>query len=229
MWNRDADSFPESTILTCVSQMTFDEFERASTGQLRAQARKCFERHQNGIEESAESNLAALVEAQFYLNEVERKSSSRVALRDLFLEIVVIVLIGGEIGLAVYQGTHQDEANRKQTAVLNNLERSTESTANLLSGLLDTTKQMNVNVKSTADELGSLNTTTSSMNNGVHDQLVLLYEPSVILWYDSAHTRLALTNTGRTNVEITSVIINGQPWPVNGQVWWLRILSTTSN
>jgi hypothetical protein len=62
--------------------------------------------------------------------------------RDLFLEIVVIALIGWEIHIGIVGDRQQDESFRKQQEVLTNLGKSSKDTADILAALKTTTETM---------------------------------------------------------------------------------------
>ena len=62
--------------------------------------------------------------------------------RDLFLEIVVIALIGWEIHVGVVGDRQQDNSFRKQQDILTNLQESSKHTADILSALKTTTETM---------------------------------------------------------------------------------------
>src|SRR2546430_8667826 len=98
---------------------TFEEFEKATQRELRERAKECFEKAQPDLfTEANYANTALLQEAQFYMSELERRAGSRIALRDLLLEIVVIFLIGGEILLGIKAGRDEDKLMDKQNKIL---------------------------------------------------------------------------------------------------------------
>ncbi|MGH9344593.1 MAG: hypothetical protein ACRD19_12645 [Terriglobia bacterium] len=172
-------------------------------------AKERFEQATTSLDMSDEYRLARLLEAQFYLAEGERRATSRVSLRDLILEIVVIILIGGEICLAVKQGKDDDQSMSKQNAILTNLQTSSAATSKALSNLLSATNQMRTSTAATADTLTLLESTTKVMSKGVYDQLALFYEPQLTITYDSTNNRLLVTNTGKSNLHLTDMSLNG--------------------
>lgn len=124
-----------------------------------------------------------LVEAQFYIDEIERraerqerKETSRVATRDLVLEIVVIVLIGIEIVLG-WQSIQAGAAeNGKQMEILNALKTSVDSlntstnrTANNIEIL---SKAQTEALKTQENSLGTM----SKINTAMQGQLDILRE-----------------------------------------------------
>jgi hypothetical protein len=145
------------------------------------------------------------------MSESERRSGSRIALRDLLLEIVVIILIGGEIWLGAKQGKDEDLLMGKQNGILTNLQSSTSDTANAIKALADVTKAMSNSTSESAKTLLSLRATTETMNKGVHDQVTLFYDPSLELTFNVDAKRLLLRNTGRTTITLTGIAIqNGE-------------------
>ena len=121
--------------------MTFADFEKATPAVLREQARQCFDRA-NEAQTATEFQVAKLIEAQFYMSEMDRRAGSRIGLRDLLLEIVVILLIGGEIGLAVKQGKDEDILMDKQNGILTSLQTSTADNAASIKALATVTQVM---------------------------------------------------------------------------------------
>lgn len=110
--------------------MTFEEFEKADKRVLRARIKACFEDAQEGGRyHNTDRVPERLLEAQFYMQELDRRYDSWIAWRDLVLEVVVIALIGWEIHLAIQQGHDEDVLMGKQNAILTNLESSTQATA----------------------------------------------------------------------------------------------------
>src|SRR5216684_759772 len=83
-----------------------------------------------------------LSEAQFYIDEIERRNQLRTGRRDLILEIVVILLIGLELYFGIKGGNQQLAVLQKlntsadqQLAVLQNLNTSASETARTMKSL----------------------------------------------------------------------------------------------
>jgi hypothetical protein len=109
--------------------LTFEQLEKAKKHELKARAKACFEAAQEGGRlYNTDLGRATLLEAQFYMQELDRRHDSWIAWRDLVLEGIVIALIGWEIFLGRDEGVLMD----RQNTILSNLETSTETTANLL-------------------------------------------------------------------------------------------------
>jgi hypothetical protein len=164
--------------------MTFDEFERATNGVLRERAKGCFERAA-GEEQDLKARL--LIEAQFYMQEMDRRHGSTTARRDFVLELIVIVLILGEFVLAIWgiaialdEGASQAKLMAKQAYILEKLFTSTAATANTLQ---------------------SLESTTAAMNEAVQHQLAINYDVSVNMLWDNPSKFMKLDNNGRTKIK----------------------------
>jgi hypothetical protein len=157
-----------------------------------------------------------LWEAQFFTNEIEHREGSRIASRDLRLELWVIGLICVEIllslvgiWLAVKQSKNDDFLMEKQNKILSNLQTSTSDTATAMKSLTEVIKAMSDTTSASGKTLLSLRSTTEIMNKGVHDQISLFYDPSVGMSYDSDKNRMLFANTGRTRVTVTLIKFNG--------------------
>jgi hypothetical protein len=81
--------------------MTFEQMEKAKRPELRAEAKKCFEIAQDNATVN-EYQAAKMLEAQFYMQELDRRHDSWIERRDFWLELAVIMLILAEIILSVY-------------------------------------------------------------------------------------------------------------------------------
>jgi hypothetical protein len=144
--------------------MTFNDFERAKKRDLKEKANDCFRKYYDpntgGLDKPA-----LLLEAQFYMSEMDRRHQTWISWRDLILEIAVIVLIGIEIWLG-----------SKQDAVLNQLQSSTAATASTLATLQGLTVQMNRAIQRQLrdrhlDLLRPVLTSESSQLKGIADEM----------------------------------------------------------
>jgi hypothetical protein len=109
--------------------MTFEEFEKATPEDLRRLAKDQFDSYQRPEQLAMDWRLARLQEAQFYLSEIERRESTRVANRDFRMELLVIALIGLELVSAIWsiviaarEGKDQGAALNKQLVVLETMQ-----------------------------------------------------------------------------------------------------------
>jgi hypothetical protein len=128
--------FYNRSLIVRRKEMTFEEFQKASAKRLSAEAKLCFDNSQEPEGGSWNQRAAKLLESQFYMQELDRRHGSSVSIRDLLLEIVVIVLIGAELWMA-YQ---QDD-------VLKTLQSNAAATANTLKALQGTMEAMNAGMQ----------------------------------------------------------------------------------
>jgi hypothetical protein len=126
--------------------MNLEEFEKASDADLRKRAKECFDTLPTHV-----TREGALLEAKFYLDEIERrehaqerKTDVRNSWRDLILELVVIVLIGLEIWFSWKGGNDQ-------LTVLNNLQTSTGKTVETLNAVHDSLETQRKTLKAELD------------------------------------------------------------------------------
>ncbi len=158
--------------------MNVEELSKLSVTELRGRATTSLD----GVESmSAMERQHHLVEAQFYIDEIERRAQAdereehdKIAKRDYRLEIWVIVLIGVEILLSIAGIAIGYREGTKQTAVLDALKVSVDS--------------LNVSTSKTAENIASLTkaqtdalntqkqsfTTISAMNSAMQNQLDIL-------------------------------------------------------
>lgn len=198
--------------------MNFDQFEKATVEDLKAEAKRCFDESRTLTPADLEYKAPLMLEAQFYMQEMDRRDSSRIARRDWWLEVVVIVLIGIEIvlslvgmNIAIQEGKAQAGLTQQQTGILTSLQQSTSQTADAMKNLAVLTKAMGDNTLASSQTLLSLRATTEAMNKGVHDQISLFYDPSIVLTYDSGLNRILLANTGRAGLTVITLKVNGIP------------------
>jgi hypothetical protein len=112
--------------------MKAEEFENATPRDLRRKANECFEMLENS---GSHEKPALLIEAQFYLDEIEHRKQDKVAFRDLILELVVIFLIALELYFGITGGN-------QQLNVLKQLGASTGATASAMSSLAEEQKAL---------------------------------------------------------------------------------------
>jgi hypothetical protein len=187
-WTKRKIARPKTSESTSLKQLSDDE--------LRAKADECMARASAGgnffsrpkplgfqipdmINDAEKTKL--LLEAQSYLSEIDRREDAKVSTRDFGLEVAVIGLIVLEV-LVDFWGLHKEamEFDRQQ-AVLINLEKSSEATANTMV---------------------ALQKTMDTMNAGIQNQLSLNYEISVGLVMNRGYWTLSVFNRGRTNITL---------------------------
>lgn len=167
--------------------MRLEEMEKWSRRDLRDRINQCFEHAQ---EVEANDRPAILTEAEFYMRELEHRADSRVSIRDLILEIVVIALIGWEIHMGYRQEWQQNQAFDKEQTIWTNMERSSNSTANTL-GAVENTMQM----------------TSSTLQR----ELALFYDVALNVVIDQYNDEtIDVVNTGRTNVTFWGIKIGNE-------------------
>jgi hypothetical protein len=159
-----------------MADLQLSRIEKMSRKELKLAIENCFE---HAPETSPVDRLAILQEAQFYTRELERRSDSLVSIRDLVLEILVIVLIGWEIHMS-YRAEHLQTQNFQiEEQVFTNLEKSSDATAKTLA----------------AEQ-----STMEGMNTALQRQLALYYDVSVAVIFNQDKKRMTFVNQGRTNV-----------------------------
>ncbi|HXP67886.1 MAG TPA: hypothetical protein VOA88_01265 [Candidatus Dormibacteraeota bacterium] len=124
--------------------MKVEDFEGASKKQLVQKANEFFSKLDDA---GHEQRPAILTEAQFYLQERDRRHDSWISLRDLILELVIIVLIGLELWSARTEGRILEDINKstgataatmsKQFEVLDRMNASTGQTVKAIANLQD--------------------------------------------------------------------------------------------
>src|SRR5438093_3713673 len=140
--------------------MNIEEFETATDHELRQKAKERFA----ALEFAGyDDRPAMLLEAKLYLDEIQSRRDVRVARRDLFLELIVILLIGIEIVL----GTIGIRESNQQYQILSNLNSSATDTAKSLRSLYEEQQRL---VEVQKKKLDSV----SSMNSATQNQLLVL-------------------------------------------------------
>ena len=197
---------------------TFDKFQQATIEDLREETKSCFDKANKLGPYEWSLRLTAYTEAQFYMQELDRRDGARIADRDYKLEKWVIGLIGLEIvlsllgiWLSIQQGVNEDLLMGKQNTILTNLQKSTSDTASTINGLLQMTNTMNGSAASTASTLRSLQSTTETMNGAIQGQLALFYEPSLNVVWNPGNHRVNVINNGRTNVQLWGYKLGSAP------------------
>lgn len=119
--------------------MNTQEFEQATEKDLRRKANECFDKIKDS---GSHEHPALLLQAQFYLAEIERRGHDWVATRDLWLEIVVIVLIGLELYFGITGGNAEIAALQKLTASASQTATAMTTLANDQNATLNAIKQL---------------------------------------------------------------------------------------
>ena len=114
---------------------TFSEFEEATTSQLKAAAKTSFEMAKTG---PYERMSAGMLQAQFYISEIERRDSASIARRDFRMELIVIALIALELAVAGWgiwlgstEAAEQSRVSQKQIEMLDKLQKAMMRAGNM--------------------------------------------------------------------------------------------------
>jgi hypothetical protein len=208
--------------------MRTKEFKDLSKEELLQKADECF-----AVMDAHPVKAAKLLEAQFYMNEVDRRENDAIAMRDFRMarrsyemEWWVIVLIGLELVIAVGGFVYGVHEGNKQWTVLDHMDKSTAATATALQTQSNILEKMNANTAATVDAVGklqkaqdgsltvqqgALNTSKntlksiSQMNDALERQLNLAFEVSVIVTADNSTKHMTVINQGKTAVSVWGV------------------------
>jgi hypothetical protein len=179
-----------------LAPLSVEELEKLSKKQLRKRANEFFYMLENcGYEQEP----AVLAKAQFYLRQLEHRWDSWVSTRDLILEIIVILLIGGEIYMGVRQERQQKQNFDAQQQVLQNLQTSSKATADKLTSLNATTETMNASVQRSAAATEA-NAATSAQTLHMSERAYLacvISMPTLPKAGDKLHFVATVTNAGK--------------------------------
>lgn len=159
-----------------------------------------------------------LSEAQFYLDEIERREGreerqrqSKIARRDLILELVVIFLIGLEIVVGVWGGNDQLKALGKikdgsdqQLVLLQKMNESAGNTATILKTLSDEQSQALTAQQQTLQII-------TQMNGALQSQLGLTYIPELTMVYNEGQKLLTLENLGKADIYAWGTKMGAEP------------------
>ena len=179
-----------------LAPLSVEELEKLSKKELRKRANEFFSLLDNcGYEQEP----AVLAKAQFYLRQLEHRWDSWVSTRDLILELVVIALIGGEIYMGVRQERQQMQNFNAQQAVLQNLQTSSQATAEKLTSLNTTTEAMNTSVqRSTVATEANAATSAQTLRMSERAYLAsMVLMPTPMKAGDKLHLVVQVTNAGK--------------------------------
>jgi len=166
-------------------QISLKNIDSLTKEELKRAIEDCFD---YAPEATPVDRLAILQEAQFYTRELERRHDSWVSIRDLVLEIVVILLIGAEIYMSI-RAEHLQKANfRDEKTVFEDLQRSSGATAKSLTSVKDI---------------------LAEMKKSIDRQVELFYDVQINVIYNEGSKKLILLNNGRSNISIWSHRLGG--------------------
>lgn len=190
--------------------MNLEDLSRMSEAELRAKASEKLAKLEVKFQAlPVYEEGSVLSEAQFFIDEIERRKQSRTGRRDLILEVVVIALIGAELIYGIVGGNQQllvlqtlKTSADQQLVVLHNLNTSASETARTMKALGD---KQDV-VLATQQQTLQL---TGQMNDALQNQLGLNFAPALTLLYDQSVKSLVFQNFGKTNVFLWGVKLEG--------------------
>jgi hypothetical protein len=171
--------------------MRFEEFEKAKLKHLRREAKSCFSRYQDpntgGLDKPA-----LLLEAQLYMNEMDRRHGSYIAWRALALEMIVIALIGWEIVMGYRAERLQTTNFDAEQVVFENLQQSSAATAQTLSSEQSIMQSMNDRL---AVELGRMS--------------------QITLEFSLSGTKASISNQGNVDLQFWGFKVADMPARIN--------------
>lgn len=177
--------------------MRLADFENATTQQLRQKVDELFEEAETA--EYIPQCEARLLEARFYLAEIERREHNKVGQRDFWMEASVIFLILIEIVLSIYgirlairQGNDADALMTKQMVVLS---------------------QLNANMQTTAQTLQTSLTTMQSMNDRLAVELGRMSQITVDFSFSG--TKASISNQGNVDLQFCGFKVADMPARLN--------------
>lgn len=156
--------------------MKAEEFAHTSEGELRERANECFARAETA---GTLDKPGLLIEARFYIDEIERREHAKTSRRDFSLEITVLVLeviVVVLIGMELYGGYDQLDELKK-------LDGSVGETAKILGSLRDSQQAALKAQKESLDTIEAMNTAlqkqmalTGKMSESLKGQLAILVD-----------------------------------------------------
>jgi hypothetical protein len=192
--------------------MNLEDLSRMSEAELRAKANEKLKKLDVNLPQGYSIDEGpVLSEAQFFIDEIERRKQSWTGLRDLILEIVVILLIGAELIYGVWGGNQQlvilqtlKASADQQLVVLQNLNKSASETAKIMKALGD---KQDVALATQQQTLQL----TGQMNGALQTQLGLNFLPALTLIYDAPTKSLVFQNFGKTNLSLWGSKLGDEP------------------
>jgi hypothetical protein len=159
--------------------MPLESLDKLSSRELTRRAEEAFAQLKTcGYEQRA----ALLLEAQFYIQERDRRHDSWISFRDLILELVIIALIGWE----VHEGN-------KQYDLLQTMNANTAATVTAVKNLQ---QAQDASLDTLKDTLQSIN----SLNDAAQKELGVNYRVSAEIVFLQKTRQLSIGNKGRTNL-----------------------------
>lgn len=194
--------------------MNLEDLSRMSEGELRQKADEKLAPRPVKIGAAEMTIRPDLSEAQFFIDEIERRAGdverrrqSKIATRDLILELVVIFLIGAEIIFGVAGGNQQlavlqtlNTSAGQQLELLRKMNTNAETTANILSALKNEQQKAVIAQQQSLQLIGQ-------MNGSLRTTLGLNFAPALTVIYNEPQKQFDYHNFGKT-----SIFLWGQKW-----------------
>jgi len=142
--------------------MRAEEFDTLTEKELQEKANDCFVLAENtnvNLTGGHFDKLRLHLEAQFYLTAVSKKRDDRVARRDFWMEVAVIILIGVEIVLSVVFGVGGIWEGTGQMKTLDHMDKSAAATATAMTAVSGSLQSLAKDQAESLDRLTQMNTT----------------------------------------------------------------------
>jgi hypothetical protein len=179
--------------------MTFKEFENATPEKLREEAKSCFDRAEENPSWGGGPTL--VLQAQFYMMEMDRRENAWIARRDFWMEFIIIVLIVGELIFSYFALREGGQ----QTGVLQKLQESAAATASTLTALQGVTE---------------------ATNKAIQNEYQLEYRVGVNLIASGGGT-LLVTNTGHRRLDLFGRKVAGMRPAFQRELQWIILPTQT--
>lgn len=217
--------------------MRVEEYKNLTDEQLTQKANECLTALDNQY--YPQLHAAKLLEAQLYMNEINRRNDEKIATRDgqmaersHKMEIWVIILIGVEILIGVGGIAIGCREGNQQVAVLEQMKKSTAATAATLQTQGNIFTTIDGNTAKTVEAVGKLqqsqdnllqaqqsslvtlkNTLKSigEMNFALQRQLAMAFDVAVIVTTDDVTKRIGVLNQTKTVIIIYGMKYDGEP------------------
>jgi hypothetical protein len=118
--------------------MGLEEFEAANTQTLKAEAKACYDGAMEMAGGAWERRVAKLLEAQFYMSEIDRRQAEmerqedrRIASRSHRMELIIIGMIGLEIIIALVAIWLGFKEGKEQAVILERIEKAAMRAGNM--------------------------------------------------------------------------------------------------
>jgi hypothetical protein len=188
--------------------MRVKEFKEMSDTELLQMADDCFA---NMPVRGSQEHPGLLLQAQFYMNEVDRRNESKISRRDFRMELTVIALILLEVIIGIGGIVFGIVEGNKQVEILNRMNASTAATATATQGVNTASQDQATKLKNLSDEqtksLDSLREMNDKLQSSVKqttDMAVAMQEQLKILKEEQANRLAQLAKKPRLEINVGS-------------------------